>query len=466
MINKFYKTIHNKYSLFFRFLFFLRYLFVIFLTAIILFLLIPNFFNYENRVKIINNLLNQNYNFNITKYENVVFKSFPFPKLEFKNVIINIDTSKLELSVKKLEIYPKLFSIYNYKNFQTNKIILKNSNIILDNSNLKFLIKNIITQKYRIDFKNLNLNITDNGNFLTKVKDIKFSNYGYKKNIIEGKIFDRKFKTKIGEKLNSVHFKLINSGINVDIDLEHQQNDAIKGLLKSKILNSNLKFNFEYDGNVLNIYNSFFRSKNLSLKNRSKIIIEPYLDLNSNFIIEDLDIKVFDKIQIDKLVLLKETLKKINSTNEISFTSKKFSQHFIEKFYLKFSLAYGRLNFSKYFSISENFFQCDGNLNLLDEYPVLIYECSILSENKKKFLKIFNINSKKDDQNFNLITKGKLNILNRKINFKEISIDKNYKASREDLVYFKEVFESILFDGSFIEIFNLRKIKRFILEIL
>ena len=78
---------------------------------------------------------------------------------------------------------------------------------------------------------------------------------------------------------------------------------------------------------------------------------------------------------------------------------------------------------------------------------------------------MFNINSKTDNKNLNIITKGNLNILNKKINFKEISIDENYKASREDLVYFKEVFESNLFSGSFLEIFNLRNLKKFILEV-
>ena len=41
----------------------------------------------------------------------------------------------------------------------------------------------------------------------------------------------------------------------------------------------------------------------------------------------------------------------------------------------------------------------------------------------------------------------------------------NYKASKEDLIYFKGAFENILFNENFIEIFSLKKIKKFILEI-
>ena len=41
----------------------------------------------------------------------------------------------------------------------------------------------------------------------------------------------------------------------------------------------------------------------------------------------------------------------------------------------------------------------------------------------------------------------------------------NYKASKEDLKYFKSVFENIIFDDNFINIFSLSKLRNFILEI-
>ena len=53
MINKIYKIIHNKYSRFLKFFFFLRYVFAIFLISIFFFLLIPKFFDYENKQDII-----------------------------------------------------------------------------------------------------------------------------------------------------------------------------------------------------------------------------------------------------------------------------------------------------------------------------------------------------------------------------------------------------------------------------
>ena len=61
--------------------------------------------------------------------------------------------------------------------------------------------------------------------------------------------------------------------------------------------------------------------------------------------------------------------------------------------------------------------------------------------------------------------KGNLNILNKKINFEKNQLNDNYIASKEDLKYFKKTFENIFFDENFFEIFSLKKIKKFILEI-
>ena len=61
--------------------------------------------------------------------------------------------------------------------------------------------------------------------------------------------------------------------------------------------------------------------------------------------------------------------------------------------------------------------------------------------------------------------KGNINVLSNKINFKNIIVNRNYKASKEDLNYFKQSFETILFNKDFSGIFNYDKIKKFILEV-
>ena len=59
MLNKFFKTIHNKYSRLFKFIFFLRYLFATFFVSIFLFLIVPIFLNHEKKVELINNYLEE-----------------------------------------------------------------------------------------------------------------------------------------------------------------------------------------------------------------------------------------------------------------------------------------------------------------------------------------------------------------------------------------------------------------------
>ena len=147
MINKFYKTIHNKYSRFFRFIFFLRYLSGLFIVAIILFLIIPSIFNSEKRSEVFKKYLTKKYDIKISEYESIEYNFFPLPNFEFNNLSINFDSSPAEMRVKKLKIYPKLLNIYNNQNFQSNKIVFNNSEIILGTLDFKIFIKTLLSQK-------------------------------------------------------------------------------------------------------------------------------------------------------------------------------------------------------------------------------------------------------------------------------------------------------------------------------
>ena len=105
------------------------------------------------------------------------------------------------------------------------------------------------------------------------------------------------------------------------------------------------------------------------------------------------------------------------------------------------------------------------DINLLEEYPLLFFNCSIEAKDKRKFLREFSIKIKNENENLKLNIKGNLSLLNKKINFKEIIMNQTYNASKEDLEYFKLNFEKIFFDKSLIEMFDKKKIKEFILEI-
>ena len=142
-----------------------------------------------------------------------------------------------------------------------------------------------------------------------------------------------------------------------------------------------------------------------------------------------------------------------------------FFNNFIDNLNLKVNLAYGRLNYEKDFLIENNLFKCKGDLNISDEYPLLYFDCSTVIKDKKKLLKKFSINIKSSDNVLGLKVEGNLNMLNKKINFEQISLNKK-NLPKEDLKYLKNSFEKILFNKSFLEIFETKKIKNYILEII
>ncbi len=464
MLNKFYKTINNKYSRFFKFIFFLRYLFAIFFISIALFLTIPGFFNYEKRFESIKNQVMKSYNIKLNEYDKIKFVALPLPNLEFENAIINFGNPSVNLNIKSLKIYPKLFSIYNYKNFNINKILIRKADIKLESSDLNLFVKKIFNQNSKISIKNLFINVINKNKTIINFENLKYSNFGYNKDLVFGKIFEKNFKIKIDKKLK-LNLKFDLSGINADLNFDPNKKTSTKsGIFKSKILNSNIKFNFEYADDKLKIYNSYFRNNNFSFNNESQIIFNPFLDINSKFNIEEFDTELIKKIDFIKLQKFEYLIKKINSKNEIKFKSKKFTRNLIDDLNLKVDLAYGRVDFLKKLSISKNHFICDGNINLLEEFPLLFFNCSSKINNKKELFKKLSIKSKDENNIFEIEVDGNLNILSQKISFKNILID-NKEASNQDLQYFKLAFENIIFNEGLIKIFNLKKIRNFVLEV-
>ena len=297
---------------------------------------------------------------NITnKYliKKINFKTFPIPNLELSNVQANVKNTEINLDIKKLVIFPKLISIYNFENFQTNKLILKNNSTILETSNVMLLIKNLLEQKSKLSLNNLDLSVTNENKFILNLKNINFTNYGYNKNLIQGKIFGKKFKTSIDDNLKYINFKLIGSGVNAFINFDIGQKQNLKsGIFGAKILNTKLKLNFNYNNKILEIYNSYFRSINLSFNYKALIKLHTFLKIDSRLEVEELDAHLFNNLNLIKLLEKKDILKEININNEINFKSKKFTKNLIDNLNLKFDLAYGRINYFKNFLFQIIFF--------------------------------------------------------------------------------------------------------------
>ena len=464
MINKNFKIIHNKYLGFFKFIFFLRYLFVIFFVAIALFLTIPNFFEYDKRLNILKNHLSNYYDLKLISYDHIEYNAFPTPNLVINDVKLSFDYGSQQLFTSKLKIYPKLINIYNFEDFESRKVIFHNNKISINIFSLGALKKLIFEQKNKFDFNNLEIEINSENESLINLKEIYYSNYGYKKNVLNGIIFNKKFKTIIGEEGKKINLKILNSGIVIDLNFIDDV-EVIKGVLKTKILSSNLKFDFKIDEKKIIISKAYFRNKNLSFTNQSIINYNPFFKVNSNFELENIRLKLFKDFDIYKIIQSKELIKKINSKNIIQYKPKKFRREKVEDFYLNLDFAYGRLKFSKNLKFFDSKLNCSGNTNLLEDYPILFFNCFVISNDKKKFLKRFSIKHSVKNEPLQIDITGSLNILENKINFKKIIIAEQNEATQEDLKFYANSFQNILINKNIFDIFDYDKIKDFILEI-
>ena len=467
MINKIYKRIHNNYSKIFNFLFFLRHVFVVFFVAITLFFSIPKFFNYEKKDNIINQFLFDYYDLKIKNYTKIEFKVFPFPHLSIKNVNYEVRNKPIILKSKNINIFLNIKNIYNFKNLKAKKIALNESKIVLEVNEAEKLINYIKILKYKLDINSLNIDLKKNNDSLIKVNNINFSNYGYRKFNIRGKIFDKKFIVILKNNNKNLKFKLLDTGIKANIQFnEENLKKLISGSSKISFSKNLLKFDFILDENQIKIFKSNFRNKFFSFSLDSLIKFNPFFSINSKIDINEINEDLTSKLKIDKMLKNKELIKKINGKFNISYKNKKYFGALIKDYSSKMSLSYGSLFFSNKILIEGGEIICTGESVLISEYPRLNFKCLINLDDKKKIFKKFLKLKSANNKILNMNIDGSVNLINKKINFKQINIGKSYLANEEDMKFFKEMFERTLFDEGFFKIFNKNKIKEFILEII
>tara|TARA_B100001057_G_scaffold476781_1_gene545198 strand:- start:268 stop:1668 length:1401 start_codon:yes stop_codon:yes gene_type:complete len=465
MINKIYKTIHNRFSIFFKFVFFIRYLFVVFFVATYLFLIIPYFFDYKKKEFLISGQLFQSYGLKISQIETIKYKPFPVPHLQLINSSGSLFFNGIDIKISNLKLYPSLSSVYNFSNYQINKIKLNKSRAEIDVNQIHEIIKKLLNLENKIFLSNLVLKVQNDKINLVNLKSINFKNYGFKRNIIDGEIFNRGFKIKFSDKYKNLRFKLLNTGVSAEVDFESLEEGSVKkGKLKSKLLNSNLKLNFIYDKNSLKVNDLFFRDRRLSFDGSGNLKISPFFEIIFNSNIRNLRPEIFSNLDLSKFLSMKDLIKKLNSQININYKERKFSNNLINDVSLKTKLEIGRLSVSKILSIINMNTICKGEVNLLEDFPILDFDCSFVSPDKRKFLKKLDINYKTKNEPFKLSSRGKLNILKNKVNFDYIKINNN-ESSAEDLKYYKNIFENSFFEKNSLINFNKENIKKFIIEI-
>ena len=226
-----------------------------------------------------------------------------------------------------------------------------------------------------------------------------------------------------------------------------------------------MKLNFIYDKNSLKINDLFFRDRRLSFDGSGDLKINPFFEIILNSNIRNFRPEILSNLDLSKLFSMKDLIKKLNSQININYKARKFSNNLINDISLKTKLEIGRLSVSKILSIINSNATCKGEVNLLEDFPILDFDCYIVSPDKKKFLEKLDINYKTKNEPFDLRFRGKLNILNNKVNFDHIKMN-NYEALAEDLKYYKNILENSVFEKNSLMNFNKENIKKLILEFL
>ena len=245
----------------------------------------------------------------------------------------------------------------------------------------------------------------------------------------------------------------------------NEYDKEVSGFSKINVLKNFIYLNFFIDENSINLTKSRFKNKDLFAKFDSLIKFNPFFEINTNLSINEFNKDISDFTILKKIFKNPEIIKKLNSKNKVYY-QKKFSKSLINTFSSEINLFYGRLYSLDKISFEGGNIVCKNESNLVEQYPRIYFDCMFYIENKKNFLKNFSINKKVNNNQVHIKVLGSLNILNKKINFEKILIDKEKKIRDEELEYFKEAFEIYIFNENFLNIFKEKKFKNFLQEII
>lgn len=375
-----------------NFIFYLRYLILIFIISIILLLTIPKLFKYVNKISELNKILKNQHGFIIKDMDEIKYNIFPLPNLEMKNAIISIDEQFLNLKVKNLKIFINFKSIY-----VPDEIFLK-----------------------KIKFSGNFLGENINGYYIPK------------------------------SKVNFLYLQIKNLGFESKIYL----NNKIKlpkssGSMKLKILDDNLLINYDYDQNF-KFRDSVYKNKDIYANLRGYFDLNPFFYFNMFVDIKKINIKNLKFTKIYKILIEEISRNKLNGEVFITHKTKKIIKESISennKLNMIFKngdiiLKNSTFNFAG-FKTKLNFY-----LKRYTTYKELEYELFLETDNINKFFKIISFRKDNKMKEIKADITGKINLDAQKYYFDNVTINKK-KIEEKNLVKLKDYF-----DKNFVNYFN------------
>ena len=216
MINKFFRRILNRQLKFFSLFLLLKHTIIFFTVITIIFFSIPKLFDYEKKKNLIKNYLLDKYTLETSNIDSIKYQIFPLPNLTLKDINFSIQDGLINSSTKNLKIYLNFKNILTLKDLNAKKLVLEDAKLEVEIENYRNFLEYMHELNERLKVKNLDLSFKKDNNLLFKLKDIHFSNYGFKRSNVVGKIFEKKFKINFKNNNNEINFKILEAGVDAD----------------------------------------------------------------------------------------------------------------------------------------------------------------------------------------------------------------------------------------------------------
>ena len=444
---------------------------VIFIIIILAYLLRPIFFDYELEKQVLKNKIDNHLKLQTNITGDISYYFFPEPRVVVEGLELDFANSKKRpLIIKNSIFYISPFKLQSLKNIEIKKVYIKNQRIkIFPNDFENYLkyfqkenVNNLIVKNCEIYFKD------DQDNDIT-INDFDLRNTFDKKKekiLIKGKFADNKFKINFLNKKNKekyLNFSIPKLGMNMKIIFDEKSNfNKTSGKLNLKILNNILSLNFN-GSKTYNITDSFFRNKFLNSKLDGSINFKKdfYFDLNSQI----------NQINLRKLLLYYGSFIREKSSGQFNI-SKKINGKLNTKIKSADSFL-GKINNTNFNLIFENGDikikngSADINKNSKFKFNIsllgkgnnqkIVFFINFLTNNSKKFLKKFNVNTEEDIMSFNAV--GRINITDKKIKFENLVYNKQ-KLTKKNINIAESLFnENVIAENAlgFLDFFNIKK---------
>ena len=444
-------------------IFFISYAAIIFISSFLIYLIIPKFFDYGEKIEHVKKSLNKNYNLNINNFSKIEYNLLPSPSQNIYNVEYTLDNSIVSNIKNKIVIKLHISQLYKFDELKIRKLNLENSILELQDQNLKSFLRYINNLNNNIHIKNSAINIYDSNKKLLVFEKLDFHNKNNKNYILEAEVFDQKINVRFSSK-NNLNFKISELGLSgVVIFKDDSSFEFLKGIAKLKLLENNLQFEFEKNKD-LKILNSFIRNKIFSSSFDGIININPFFNFNFILNVKKINFSKFLKNPyFEKIILNPELSKKLNGKIKIIANTNRIKQKKIINTEIFLDLENGQVKIEKFktnFDGAQIFLT--GITSEYDDVQRLNFNLDIDIDDEKKFFKKYkNLKKVKDLNNLNII--GFLNMKLKKISINIISVNEKVLNNKK-VDFFEDSINNNLIKNDLVNILKHLNIQKFVKE--